>query len=129
MKTHNRSNALLMELLIVIGVFMLATALLMQLFGKVSSLDRQSRLLTGVLAEAQNQADRLYAAEEPEEELRRMGFEKVNGEWVYAGEGYTSTAVLTPGEDGWTGQKITVCADSGETLLELPCSRWREVSP
>ena len=67
MKTHNRSNALLMELLIVILVFMLASTLLMQVFAKVRGLEDRAELTATALAEAQGQADRLYAAEDPEQ--------------------------------------------------------------
>ena len=120
MKTNNRSNALLMELLIVIGVFMLAAALLMRLFAGIHAV---------VLPAAQSQADRLYAAEEPEEALRQMGYVQADSGWVCQGEGYISTVTLRLGENGWMDQELTVRDGGGEVLLTLPCSRWREVQP
>lgn len=129
MKTNNRSNALLMELLIVIGVFMLAAALLMRLFAGIHGMEERSRLIAVVLPAAQSQADRLYAAEEPEEALRQMGYVQADSGWVCQSEGYISTVTLRPGENGWMDQELTVRDGGGEVLLTLPCSRWREVQP
>ena len=129
MKTHNRSNALLMELLLVILFFMLASTLLMRFFGGIHSLEARSGLIAAVAAEAQSQADRLYQAEDPEAELVSMGFQPADTEWTYTGEGYRSTVTVTPGEDGWTRRTLTVRDSEGEILITLPCSRWQGVNP
>lgn len=129
MKTHNRSNALLMELLIVILVFMLASTLLMQVFAKVRGLEDRAELTATALAEAQGQADRLYAAEDPEQALQEMGYTRGESDWIYEGAGYTSTVTLSKEGNGLTRQELTVRSASGEILLSLPCSRFREVTP
>ncbi len=129
MNTHNRSNALLMELLIVILVFMLSSTLLMQIFAKVHELEDRAELTAVTLAEAQGQADRLYASEDPEQTLREMGFMQGETEWIYQGEGYTSTVTLSEGEQGLIRQELMVRNAAGDILLTLPCSRYREVTP
>ena len=131
MKTHNRSNALLMELLIVILVFMLATALMVRFFAGVHALEERSRLTAMVLAEAQSQADRIYQAADPEETLREMGFtmDAEGIDWVYAGEDYISSVTLSREANGWNRQELTVRDVKGEVLLQLPCSRWQGVNP
>ena len=129
MKTRNRSNALLLELLIVILVFMLASTLVMRIFAKAHALENQSRLTASVLAEAQGHADRLYAAADPEQALRKMGYVQRESDWVYQGDNYTTAVTLSDGGHGLTRQELTVRDGAGEVLLTLPCSRWREVSP
>ena len=129
MKTGNHSNALLVELLIVVMFFMLAATVLMQVFAKARTVSDRARLIADAAAGAQTQADRLYAAEDPEAALREMGFTADASGWIYDGGDYLSTVTLENGEDGFTRQVLTVRDRTDEVLLTLPCSRWREVAP
>ena len=129
MKTRSRSNALLVELLIVVLFFMLAATVLMQVFAKARTMGSRARLTAEVTAEAQSMADRLYTAENPEKALADMGFTPDGALWRCKGPGYITTVTLTAAQDGFTRQELTVTDSAGETLLTLPCSRLREVSP
>ena len=76
MKKANRSNALLVELLIVVIFFMLAATVLLQVFTASRNQGRIAGAINDSLVEAQNVADRLYAAEGDEAGLlQAMGFE------------------------------------------------------
>ena len=123
-------NALLVELLIVVMFFMLTTTVLLEVFTKADSFSTSSELLTVSMVEAQNVADRLYAAEDPDALLKSLGFESKNGTWVLEKENYQMEAVITPEvEDSgvFRRQLIRVVSD-GEEIYSLPCSRW-EVNP
>ena len=83
MKTHNRSNALLVELMIVILFFMLSATILLQVFAASTNQSRNADITTRALTGAQNTADRLYAAPDAqkcdkieENSKRRVYFEK-----------------------------------------------------
>ena len=130
MKSGSRSNALLVELLIVVMFFMLTTTVLLEVFAKASNLSNRSKLLTVSMIQAQNVADRLYAAEDADECLLSLGFEKQEGSWILEKDGYRMEAVITPEEDeagDFYRQSVKVTA-TGEELYTLPCSRW-EVKP
>ena len=129
MKTRNRGNALLVELMIAVLVFMLAGTILMRVFAGAHAMGERAERIALSLAEAQSHADRLYAAEDPEQALAEMGYTPDRNEWIYTGEGVTFTASLAAEESGLIRQTLTVRDGRGETLLTLPCSRWREVSP
>ena len=66
MNSGSRGNALLVELLFVVMFFMLTTTVLLEVFAKASSFSNRSELLTNSMVRAQNTADQLYAAEDPE---------------------------------------------------------------
>lgn len=129
MRTGRSSNALLVELLIVIAFFMLSATILMQVFaGARTQSDRAERIALAV-QEAQNTADRLLAAEEPEAALREMGFEASEGGWSRTEEGYRLT--VTGGADALdygSLRRLTVRAEAsdGEALLTLPVVRYEE---
>ena len=131
MKSGNRSNALLVELLIVVLFFMLAATVLLQVFSTARNLSAQSGRLAQALTEAQNVAERLVAAGEPEAELSRLGFQKQDDRWLLSGEEF-DTVVTLSAEDMPYGvmlrQQIQVLRE-GEQLLSLPVSRYQEVRP
>ena len=131
MKTRNHSNALLLELLIVVMFFMLAATVLLQVFAKARSMGEEAGRTASAVAEAQSRADRLYAAEDPEKALREMGFaaEQDQETWVLREETAVTTVTLSREDGGLTRQRLTVRDTAGTTLADLPCSRWREVSP
>ena len=123
-------NALLVELLIVVMFFMLTTTVLLEVFTKANNFSSKSELLTVSMVEAQNVADRLYAADDPEELLNSLGFEAQNGNWVLDKDSYQMEAVVTDEiEDaGVFRRQIIRVTSNGEELYSLPCSRW-EVKP
>lgn len=129
MKTGNHSNALLVELLIVVMFFMLAATVLMQVFARAHAVSDRARLMADAVAEAQSQADQLYASEDPEAALAALGFSPAADGWTHESGDYISTVTLTRGQDGFARQEVTLRDRAGEVLLTLPCSRWREVAP
>ena len=130
MNSGSRGNALLVELLFVVMFFMLTTTVLLEVFAKASSFSNRSELLTNSLVHAQNTADQLYAAEDPEAYLSSQGFEKTGEGWSLAQDNYVLNVTITPETDE-TGvfrrQEVRVPAGD-EELYTLPCSRW-EVKP
>ena len=131
MKSNNHSNALLVELLIVVLFFMLAATVLLQVFSTARNMSARSGWITQALTEAQNVAERLYAAQAPEAELTQMGFDLRDGAWVLSGDDY-STLVTLSTEETQAGvlrrQEVRVIRD-GEELLSLPGARYMEVRP
>ena len=128
MKAGNRSSALLVELMIVVVFFMLAATVLLRVFAAAHDQGRQADIKIRALNEAQNVADRLYAADEPEAALAGMGFAMEEETWVLAEEGYV-LYVTSRWEDREQGrmriQEVRAEA-AGETVLSLPCSRYEE---
>ena len=130
MRSGNRSNALLVELLIVVMFFMLTTTVLLEVFAKANSFSTRSELLTISMISAQNAADELYAAEDPEIYLNEKGYKKTGDAWVLEEKNYTITVTIVPEADEtgvYRRQEVRVTA-GGEELYTLPCSRW-EVKP
>ncbi len=131
MKTTSRSNALLVELLIVVLFFMLASTVLLQVFATARNQSARAELLAEAATQAQNVAEELYAAAEPDQALAGMGFAQQDGLWTREGKGFT-TAVTLSREETAAGvmhrQQVQVTA-GGETLLTLPVSRYEEVRP
>ena len=69
MREGSRSNALLIELLLVILIFMIAAAILVQVFADARLKSRTAYATNASMLEAQNIADELYAADSPEKVL------------------------------------------------------------
>ena len=127
MRSGSRSSALLVELLIVIMFFMIACTILIRVFTEARRQSSFSERLTVSLAEAQNVADRLYAAEDPGTLLDSLGFVQQDGHWILEAEDYRMEADISeePETNGtWRRQEVRVTAE-GETLFTLPCSRWK----
>ena len=129
MKTGNRSNALLVELIIVVMFFMLAATVLMQVFAKAHELSGQARRIASAVTEAQSLADVLSVSDDAEEALRGMGFTRNGDVWVLSGREYTSEVTVDAGEDGLVRQVLTIWDADGSTLLTLPCPHLMEVRP
>ena len=131
MKSGNRSNALLVELLIVVLFFVLAAAVLLQVFSAARNMSEKSGWITRALTEAQNVAERMYAANAPEAELTHMGFDLRGDVWVLE-SGQYETQVRLSAEEMPFGvmrrQEVRVVAGD-ETLLSLPAARYQEVQP
>ena len=126
MRSGNRSNALLVELLIVVMFFMLASTVLLQVFAAARNQSTRAELITRTLAEAQNIADRLYAADDPEELLNSLGFDQQSDLWLQQDETRQIEVQITDETDEYgtfRRQEVRVTSD-GKTLFTLPCSRW-----
>ena len=130
MRGGSRSNALLVELLIVVAFFMLAATLLLQVFAASRRQSVRAEMIAQVIGEGQNVADRLYAAPDAEACLTELGFTREGETWSLTGEGWRVEAEVSQ-EEGLRRQQVTVYEDSqdGTVLLTLPCSRALEVSP
>ncbi len=130
MKTGNRSNALLVELLIVVMFFMLSSTVLLQIFSTARNQSAESGLLVQALNEAQSLSDRLYAAQDPEDALREMGCSQENGLWRLSGEAFDLTVAVS--REAQPYGELTRCqvqAVSGENVLvNLPSARYQEAA-
>lgn len=132
MKTANRSNALLVELLIVVMFFMLSSTVLLQVFMTARSQSIRAGVITEALNEAQGAADRLYAAGNADAALaalREMGFDFDAAGGSRLDRGDYTLLVHRDTEDRKAGlmHRYTVSAYQGEELLfTLPAARFEE---
>lgn len=136
MKQRSRANALLVELVLVIFFFMLASTVLVRLFADARHRTIQARATNESIAAAQNIAEELYAAGNPEEWLAANGFaaaEDAGKTWTMAEGEYTLFVTETSEETkGGTLRTFTVSAvGDGKQLFTLPSTRYlpKEVSP
>ena len=134
-RSYGHGNVLLVELLIVVAFFMLAAAFLMQMFAAARAQGEDAGLLDEVLVSAQNTAELLYAAEDPEMALAELGFvndpDAASGIWRSESEGLV-TEVQMQEEATDAGRLVTqtvrVLRDD-EQLIELPVAKYEEVRP
>ncbi len=127
MKTGNRSSTLLTEVLIVVMFFLLSTTVLVQIFAAARRESTRAEQTAVAVAEAQNVADRLYHADDPEAELQDLGFEPSDEGWQRAYDLFVLEAgSRIEGEGAGTLriQQVTAISQEGEKLVTLPCSRW-----
>ena len=135
MKTGNRSNALLVELLIVVMFFMLASTVLLQVFSTAHNQISRAGTRTRALNEAQNVADRLYTAKTPEDEdaaLASLGFSSdESGAQALEKDGYTLTVRFdSQAREAGDMRLYTVEAyQTDELLFTLPVARYEEGQP
>lgn len=126
MKTGNRSNALLVELLIVVMFFMLASTVLLQVFAEAHRQSDRAELISGSLAEAQNIADRLYAADDAQAALAQLGFVCGDDHCMLEKGALQFEARIADEADAhgiFRRQEVLVKTEDG-VLFTLPCSRW-----
>lgn len=132
MRSNNHSNTLLVELLIVVLFFMLASTVLLRVFAAARSQSAQAEDIAAAVAEAQNVADRLYAAAEGEACLRDLGFTEQDALWTRKDGSYSLEITLSEEERGpgrYLSRLLVVRDADGNEWLRLPCSRYVEVSP
>lgn len=130
MKSGNRSNALLVELLIVVMFFMLSSTVLLQVFATARSQSALSGKLTQAVNEAQSLADRLYASEDAESLLKEMGCTLEDGLWRLPGENFDLAIALDLEQRPYgelTRYRVQAVCE-GETLVDLPAARYREAA-
>lgn len=133
MKTNNRSNALLVELLIVVMFFMLSATVLLQVFMKTRGQSIQAGAIDDALNEAQNVADRLYTVSggDSEEALKSMGFDfdAAGGSFLEREEYRLQVYRNTEDREAGLMDLYQVQAYQGDELLfTLPVARYREAS-
>ena len=139
MGNRNRSNVLLVEILIAVLFFMLSATVLVRVFVAARNMTVRANVETRALADAQNVADTLYAAEDPDAALEAMEFRLYHGAWTRAVDDYTLYVEGTeqPAEAGvfWKGnvrvfynnRSVDQVRPEDEELFSLPCTRYREV--
>lgn len=128
MRKRGQGNALLVELLIVVLFFMLAATVLLRVFAAAHEQGALAQRYNDALSDAQNAADRLYAADDPEAVLREMGFAEENQIWILMRDTYTLEATLArePMEAGTLRRQEVRAVAGDERLFTLPCSRYEE---
>lgn len=133
MKRASKSNALLLEVLIVVLFFALASTVLIRVFVGARSMSLRAGCETEAMMEAQNLAEQLYIAGTPEGVLTGEGFERTEEGWQKENEeaGYTLTVTLRAEDNAGSGllRRGTVMAyteQAGERreLLRLDCTRY-----
>ncbi len=127
MKRSNRGNMLLLELLAVLLLFMLASPVLLTLFGAANSRSVRAEVSAQALADAQNVSAVLYTADDAGAALEDAGAQENDGVWIAGREGYRLEIVLTEEKTAaGTLDRAEIRAVSGdETLFALPCARYR----
>lgn len=126
MKKTQHSNALLMEILIAVLIFGLASTVVLNLFGAAYRMSSRTGDAIEALAEAQSLADRLYLSCDPETLLTGDGFICAEDGWTLSRERYDIAVSLetTDANAGtWHDMRVLVKDGSG-TIVELPCSRY-----
>ena len=136
--SNNRSNVLLVEILIAVLFFMLSATVLVRVFATSRNMTVRSGAETAALAEAQNVAEAIYAADDVEGSLGDMGFILSHGAWTKSYEGGYTIYVEgreTPTEMGtlWQGnvrafyalRNVDAAHPEDEELFSLKCTRYK----
>lgn len=139
MRSRSRSNVLLVEILIAVLFFMLSATVLVRVFGGARSMTVRSGVRSRALAEAQNVADTMRAADDMDAALEEMQYRSSHGAWSRDYGDYTlyvtgQTSATGAGEL-WTGEvsayyKVRdpeVAMQQDELLFSLSCARYEEV--
>lgn len=139
MKSRNRSNVLLVEILVALLFFMLSATVLMRVFATARNMTVRAGVESRALAEAQNVAETVCAAADIDKALTEMAFDSMHGAWSkdcgdYSLIVYGDTEDTGAGEL-WAGTvsafyrqgDMTVETLGQGELFSLPCTRYREV--
>lgn len=121
MKTRTL-NALLVEILMAMLFFALAATVILQVFVSARTESDRAAEFSGVLFAAQNLADEAYLADDPGALTAQAGGCTLT---VETAEEQTGAGILRRA-------KVVAVNASGETVLELPCTRYLpggEVTP
>lgn len=140
MRNRNRSNVLLVEILIAVLFFMLSATVLIRVFGTARNMTVRSGVESVAIADAQNVAESLYAAEDADQLLQQMGFRSSHGSWTLDRGDYTLyvEGQTTPTEAGqlWSGKVSAyyklrdpdAVRQEDEELFTLTCTRYEGVA-
>lgn len=139
MKRRNRSNVLLVEILIAVLFFMLSATVLVRVFITARNMTVRSGVESAAIVEAQNVAETICAAEDIDQALTDLQFKSKHGTWSRHYGDYTLYVVgeAQPTDAGelWTGTvsayylqgAMTVETLGNSELFSLTCTRYREV--
>ncbi len=133
MREGHRANALLIELLLVIFFFMLASVTLVELFAGAKHKTIQAKATNNAIMEAENIADELYGSDDPDATLSALGFTSDGGVWTLEKDEYTLT--VTQSEEALEAGTLRLFSitgtGDGKDLFTLPSTRYlpKEVSP
>ena len=139
MRKRNRSDLMLVEILIGVFFFMLSLTVLVQVFAKSRNLTVKAEVETKALAQAQNVIESIYNTEDPLKNLQEMGFLNSHGVWVQDLQSYSLMATIenVPAEAGtlWRGEikafynlrDLEKDRQEAEMLFSLPCVWYRGV--
>ena len=133
MKEGSRANALLVELLLVIFFFMISAAILVQVFADAKLKSRTAHAFNSSMLEAQNIAEDLYSANDPDAILKAYGFTEQDGCLILNRNGYDLKITIREQEteSGLLRTYDVSGVEGDKTLLTLPSTRFipKEVSP
>ena len=140
MKSRNRSNVLLVEILIAVLFFMLSATVLVRVFVGARNMTVRAGVESVAVSDAQNVAEALYAAEDIDAALEGMGFSSSHGAWTKDRGDYTLYIMgeATPTEAGelWSGtvgafyklRDPDAARAEDEELFALTCTRYKGVA-
>ena len=125
MKNHSHSNALLVELLIVVLFFMLASTVLLQLFTAARTQSQRAEDLSEATHLAQNLAENCQAGGSPDDFPVSS-----DGRISFPGSSLTATVESTSQQsESGTLTYTTIHIYSGDDLIyTLPTARYEEVA-
>jgi Tfp pilus assembly protein PilV len=140
MRNRNRSNVLLVEILIAVLFFMLSATVLVKIFVTARNMTVRSGVESMAIADAQNVAETMYAAEDIDATLEGMGFYSSHGAWTLDRGDYTlyvdGQATSTEAGELWSGtvsafyklRNPDVARAEDEQLFSLTCTRYKGVA-
>ena len=133
MKEGSRTNALLVELLLVIFFFMISATIVVQVFADARLKSRTARAINASMLEAQNIAEDLYASDHPDAVLADYGFVHQGESWILEKSGYRMTVTCLEEEtESGILRTYDVSGTEGEnTLLTISSARYfpKEAEP
>ena len=139
MRNRNRSNVLLVEILIAVLFFMLSATVLIRVFATARNMTVRSGVESRAIVEAQNVAEALYAAEDIEQALEQMEFRNAHGAWSRDCGDYTLYVYGSARDEAagelWSGAGSAFyklrnpddVAPKDEELFSLVCTRYKGV--
>lgn len=140
MRNRNRSNILLVEILIAVLFFMLSATVLVKVFVTARNMTVRSGVESMAVVDAQNVAESIYAAEDVGQLLEGMGFHSSHGSWTLDRGDYTLyvDGNTKPTETGelWSGtvrafyklRNPDAVRAEDEELFSLTCTRYKGVA-
>jgi len=140
MRKRNRSNVLLVEILIAVLFFMLSATVLVKVFVTARNMTVRSGVESKAVVDAQNVAESIYAAEDIDALLEGMGFHSSHGSWTLDRGDYTlyvdGSAKPTDAGELWSGtvrafyklRNPDAARAEDEELFSLTCTRYKGVA-
>ncbi len=126
MNGSGSQRTLLVEIMVAVLFFALCATVLMRTFAAAYAYSDRAGVESEALLAAQDLAESLYAAEDPEALLTEGGFTEADGCWRREGAAYALEVELAE-EDAPAGtlRLAQVRALRGETTVaSLPCARY-----